>query len=254
MTTQVNRCRCVNNLVGPECPALRLRTGRGSRLYATAPCSRAIAVLHCAAIASAIPCSVRLRFFQRSGDGGSRCTRAARPSTIFVGSSFGRPFSQRQVAFVSPCPNCQGWIICVGFSIRVLITPIGFSRATQGIGAFRSFQTKASAAPCSARRSANHRAPLTARYVQGGKATSKSHWHRVRKGITSPCRCWPGRSEGNRSHDHASWPRAVKASRTVPLNSQATRILMLASFLSAPCLPRAYSIRLLRRVLCQCSR
>ena len=31
-------------------------------------------------------------------------------STIFVGTSFGSPFSHRHVAFVSPCPNCHGWM------------------------------------------------------------------------------------------------------------------------------------------------
>jgi hypothetical protein len=31
-----------------------------------------------------------------------------------VGTSRGRPFSQRQVALVSGCPNSQGWTVCDG--------------------------------------------------------------------------------------------------------------------------------------------
>ncbi len=43
---------------------------------------------------------------------------------------------------------------------------------------------------------------------------------------TSPMMCGPGRSEGSRSQDTASCPRARKASRTTPENSQATRTRM----------------------------
>ncbi len=56
------------------------------------------------------PDRVWVRFRQRSGPGGSRCTRASRSSTIDVGVSRGGPFSHRQVASVSGCPNCHGWI------------------------------------------------------------------------------------------------------------------------------------------------
>lgn len=59
-------------------------------------------VPHWSAMALAIPGKVRLRFFHRSGTGGSRWTLFILPSTIFVGVNFGRFFSHRQVAFVSP--------------------------------------------------------------------------------------------------------------------------------------------------------
>jgi hypothetical protein len=57
---------------------------------------------HCSDIACATPRYVLLRSFHRFFPGGILCTLASRPSTMFVGNSFGRPFSQRQVALVSP--------------------------------------------------------------------------------------------------------------------------------------------------------
>lgn len=41
-----------------------------------------------------------------------------------------------------------------------------------------------------------------------------------------PSMCGPGCSEGSRSQDTASWPRALNASRTTPENSHATSTLM----------------------------
>ena len=41
---------------------------------------------------------------------------------------------------------------------------------------------------------------------------------------TSHWMCCPGLVVGRKSHDHASWPRAASVSRTVPENSQATRM------------------------------
>lgn len=63
---------------------------------------------HCAAIASAIPANVRLLSRHRFSLGGILWTLASRPSTMFVGSSFGNPCNHKHVAFVSPCPNCHG--------------------------------------------------------------------------------------------------------------------------------------------------
>src|SRR6185436_7608040 len=84
---------------------------------------------HWSAIASAIPWYVLLLSFHRCSDGGIMWILGSLPSTIFVGVSFGNPFSQRQVAFVSPCPNCQGWIIWSGLRYLVDISPTGFSIA-----------------------------------------------------------------------------------------------------------------------------
>lgn len=75
---------------------------------------------HCSAIAAAIPGMVRLRSFQRFDPGEALCTRAVRPETILVGFNGGRFLSHRQVAFVSPCPNCHGWMIWLYFGIRSL--------------------------------------------------------------------------------------------------------------------------------------
>lgn len=59
---------------------------------------------HCSAIAAAIPGKVRLRSFHLSALGGSFQTLPSRPPTTLLGTSLGRFFNQRQVAFVSPCP------------------------------------------------------------------------------------------------------------------------------------------------------
>lgn len=131
---------------------------------------------HCAAIASAIPGSVRERSFQRSGPGLAWWTRGIRPSTILVGWRWGSPLSHKQVALVSPCPNCQGWMIWSGFLICVLIMPTGFSKAMRGIPTTSSRHlTKRMAVACSKSFPLNQRAPETARCVQGGCEMSKSH-------------------------------------------------------------------------------
>ena len=190
---------------------------------------------HCSAIAAAIPEYVRLRFFQRSGLGGSRCTRATLPSTMAVGTSLGRFLSHRQVDLTSPCPNCQGWMIWSGFRIRVEMMPIGFSIAIRFTEARNISLTNTSAASCSPILSLNHLAPLTAKCVHGGKAIIKSQTPANQTSrITSPWMCGPGFSLGNRSHDTASCPRAMKASRTIPENSHATRTFTLPPF-SALC-------------------
>src|SRR5262252_6072418 len=48
---------------------------------------------------------------------------------------------------------------------------------------------------------------------------------------TSPKMCGPSRSVASKSHDHALCPRARKASRTTPENSQPTRTLTYPSVL-----------------------
>ena len=62
------------------------------------------------------------------------------------------------------------------------------------------------------------------RCTAGARSAGPSR--RRRWSRTSPTTCGPGRSLGSRSHDTASWPRARKASRTTPENSQATRTRM----------------------------
>src|SRR3990167_568779 len=103
-----------------------------------------------------------------SGEGGILWMRCSLPSTMFVGCNLGKPFNHRQVAFVSPCPNCQGWIICSGLRILDEIMLIGFSIAMRSMGAPISKRTKSRASACSVCFSLNHRAPLTARCVHGG--------------------------------------------------------------------------------------
>lgn len=103
---------------------------------------------HWEAIAAAIPGNVRLRSFHRSGPGEARCTLGTRPATIIVGTSLGRFFNHKQVAFVSPItdaawaalhpgtfPNIQGWMIWVGLRIREEMTLTGFSNAILLMGA-----------------------------------------------------------------------------------------------------------------------
>ena len=96
--------------------------------------------IHCSAIASAIPWYVIDRRCPLFGEGGIRCILFSLPETIFVGISFGKFLSHRQVAFVSPCPNCQGWMIWSGFMIISLacLCCMGFSTATMGISLLRS--------------------------------------------------------------------------------------------------------------------
>ena len=62
------------------------------------------------------------------------------------------------------------------------------------------------------------------RCTAGARSAGPSRRRRTSR--TSPMMCGPGRSEGSRSQDTASWPRARKASRTTPENSQATRMRM----------------------------
>src|ERR1035441_10089516 len=64
--------------------------------------------------------------------GDSWCTRGVLPLTILVGISKGRFFSHKHVAFVSPCPNCHGWISWVRLPIAAASTPLGFSIPTRG--------------------------------------------------------------------------------------------------------------------------
>ena len=132
---------------------------------------------HCSAIARAIPAYVRARIFARSGLGGILHTRCSLPSTISVGWRGGRPFSHRQVAFVSPWPNCHGCMIWSGFRYCVLIMPTGFSMAILGQSQFANFIKNSIAACCrpSRRFSSKYLAPLTARCVHGGNASTISH-------------------------------------------------------------------------------
>ena len=92
---------------------------------------------HCSAIAAAMPGRVRLLSFQRLGPGGSFQILCSLPSTMLVGFNSGRFLSQRHVALVSPCPNCQGWMIWSGprpTISRAYLCMIGFSPAMCGIG------------------------------------------------------------------------------------------------------------------------
>ena len=90
---------------------------------------------HCSAIASAIPWNVRLRIFQRSAEGDSKCKRLAiLGSTLVmsitsVGSSLGKPRSHRPVRFLSGWPNSYGWTYCVALPSfeRDDNAPTGFS-------------------------------------------------------------------------------------------------------------------------------
>ena len=68
----------------------------------------------------------------------------------------------------------HGWMIWSGSRMRDEIMLTGFSIAIRGIGAVISKRTKSSAPACSIRFSVNHRAPLTARYVQGGCPTMEN--------------------------------------------------------------------------------
>ncbi len=182
---------------------------------------------HWFAIALAIPGRVRLLFFHLSGLGGILCTLATLPWTISVGRSGGSPFSQRQVAFVSPWPNCHGWIIWSGLRHLVDIMPTGFSSATWSLFASAHAMKNSTAARCSACRPANQRAPDAARCVHGGKAITRSHLC-LSRWRTSSLTCLPGSSDSSRSADQASAPRRANASRTLPENSHAIRTLICA--------------------------
>ena len=65
-------------------------------------------------------------------------------------------------------------------------------------------------------------------YLHGGNAIIISH-PELRWFSTSSCRCFPGLSDARKSQLQASCPLAVKASLTIPLNSQATN-----TFISPP--------------------
>ena len=90
---------------------------------------------HCAAIASAMPWNERLRIFQRSAEGDSKCKRLAiLGSTLVmsitsVGSSLGKPRSHSPVRFLSGWPNWYGWMYCVALPSfeRDDNAPTGFS-------------------------------------------------------------------------------------------------------------------------------
>lgn len=186
-------------------------------------------VPHCWAIASAIPGYVRLRFFQRSALGASFQTLPSRPSTIFVGFNNGRFLSQRQLAFVSPCPNCHGWIICVYLPMNFLayLCGIGFSMAIFGIGAFCNWLKKWQDKYMSRQRFptpsiASQRTPLFVKKVHGGWAIIKSQ-PSPKCGRTSSLICWPLISVSRKSQLQASCPLRRKASRTIPLNSHAIK-------------------------------
>ena len=125
---------------------------------------------HCSAIALAIPEYVLDLSRDRFGSGGMECILCSLPDTIFVGLSFGRFLSHRHVAFVSPCPNCQGCMIWSGFRYSDDIIPMGFSMAIRGIGALTICIKKSMASFCCVTFCENHLAPDTARCVHGGKA------------------------------------------------------------------------------------
>lgn len=98
--------------------------------------------------------------------------------TLSVSVSLGRFFNHKQVFFCSGCPNCHGLIIWSGFLYNVDITHTGFSMAIRGISASANFIKNAAASKRKLRGflpSVNHRAPETAKCVQGGCAMSKSH-------------------------------------------------------------------------------
>lgn len=98
--------------------------------------------------------------------------------TLSVSVSLGRFFNHKQVFFCSGCPNCQGLIIWSGFLYNVDITHTGFSMAIRRISASANFIKNAAASKRKLRGflpSVNHRAPETAKCVQGGCAMSKSH-------------------------------------------------------------------------------
>lgn len=145
-----------------------------------------------------------------------------RPSTISVGTSGGRPFSQRQVALTSPCPNCHGWMICVGLPSRDLVerTPIGFSSAISGMSASHKASAKAMASACSCSRPLNHRAPATVSRVQGGWKIAKSQRLDRATSTASPM-IWKGlpSSAGTKSFEYTSCPYLRKAALTTPLRS-----------------------------------
>ena len=98
--------------------------------------------------------------------------------TLLVSVSLGRFFNHKQVFFCSGCPNCQGLIIWSGFLYNVDITHTGFSMAIRRISASANFIKNAAASKRKLRGflpSVNHRAPATAKCVQGGCAMRKSH-------------------------------------------------------------------------------
>lgn len=149
---------------------------------------------HCSAIAFAMPGKVLDLSFALFGQGGILCIRASRHSTTSVGIKSGRFLSHRQVAFVSQCQNCQGWIICVGFCHLLLIIQIGFSIAIFSIGAFASFIKNSIALHClpSFIFSGNQRDQETARSVHGGCAIIISYLPLYASTIASPCICHSG--------------------------------------------------------------
>ena len=100
------------------------------------------ALPHCPAIASAIPANVRLLSFALSGLGPIFHIRCSLPSTTLVCSSAGNPLSHRHVLFVSPCPNCHGWMIWFGFLHCVDMMQTGFSIATSGAEQFANSMKK----------------------------------------------------------------------------------------------------------------
>lgn len=179
-------------------------------------------------MASAIHWKVLLLNFPLSGDGGIFHIRFSRHSTTFVGTSFGSHFNQRHVAFVSPCQNCQGWIIWSGLRQMELIMQTGFSTAIFAISAFAKAM-KNSILRCwlpSARLRSKCRAPDTAKSVHGGCAIIMSH--PSSKCFKTSSWIWKAGSpsHGMISQLQASCPSLRKASRTVAEYSQATSILI----------------------------
>ena len=105
--------------------------------------------------------------------------------------------------------------------------PMGFSMAMRWTGAFAKAKKNLMASSCSAVLDLNHLAPETAKCVHGGNAKTKSQFPPYIACIASPT-IWNAGilSEWSKSHDQASCPRARNASRTIPLNSQATKTLI----------------------------
>ena len=188
-----------------------------------------LSYVHWLATASAMPLEVLDRILARSALSGNFHILCSLPLTILVGVNGGRLWSHRQVALVSPCPNCQGCMIWVGFVYCVDIIPTGFSIA-QGQDKRVNCIKKAIEACCVpfALFSANHLAPELAKFVHGGKANTRSHCC-ASSGSTSLCICLLRTAlsawlDGCRSQLVTLWPLAINRLLTVPDSSQATSI------------------------------
>src|SRR6185437_10622857 len=106
------------------------------------------------------------------------------------------------------------------------MSPRGFSTAMRRLGAPYIRMKNSAAASCrpSALFCAQNRAPASDRSVHGGNEMMRSHGPKSNALRMSAWMCCPGVSDGSRSHDQASHPRAAKASRTRPDDSHAASI------------------------------